>query len=172
VGGLRDILSMAISHSLELHRTYYLSKIGPVEIIGTKEGITTVAFVEQAILNDPEIPLCLKDCVGQLDAYFKGERKRFSVKLRLTGTDFDKVVWEHLARLPYGETKSYTEMAASIGNKNAVRAVGRANGRNKLAIILPCHRLVGSDGSLRGYVGGVWRKQWLLQHEKSNLTIR
>jgi methylated-DNA-[protein]-cysteine S-methyltransferase len=167
LGGLRNFLSMAISNSLELYTTYYLSKIGLVEITGTSEGITSIAFVEKTYANESEVHLCLKDCVEQLDEYFKGERKRFSAKVQLAGTDFEKLVWKHLARIPCGATKSYTEMAVLIGNKKAVRAVGSANGRNKIAIIIPCHRLVGSNGRLRGYAGGIWRKQWLLQHEKS-----
>lgn len=101
----------------------------------------------------------------ELEAYFAGDLRRFEVAVTMPGTPFQQQVWEALLTVPYGETRSYAQQAAAIGNPAAVRAVARANGENRIAIIIPCHRIIGSDGSLTGYGGGVWRKQWLLEHE-------
>jgi methylated-DNA-[protein]-cysteine S-methyltransferase len=103
--------------------------------------------------------------VGQLEAYFAGERTTFDMPLQLSGTDFQRQVWSELQRIPYGETISYGELARRLGNPAAVRAVGLANGRNPIAIVVPCHRVIGADGSLTGYGGGLERKSWLLDHE-------
>jgi methylated-DNA-[protein]-cysteine S-methyltransferase len=102
----------------------------------------------------------------QLEAYFAGELKEFALDLRLHGTDFQRSVWEQLRKIPYGETRTYGELADALGNSRASRAVGLANGRNPVGIIVPCHRVVGSDGSLTGYGGGLERKQRLLDFEQ------
>lgn len=102
----------------------------------------------------------------QLTAYFKGKRKNFDLPLDLPGTEFQKKVWDQLLTIPFGSTRSYAEQAIAIGNPKAVRAVARANGDNRLSIIIPCHRVIGSDGKLTGYGGGLWRKEWLLAHEQ------
>lgn len=104
---------------------------------------------------------------GMVGEYFRRERAEFDVKLLLPGTDFQQTVWQALLEIPYGETRSYAEVARSVGRPSAVRAVGRANGMNGLAIVVPCHRVVGSDGQLVGYGGGVWRKRWLLDLERA-----
>lgn len=103
----------------------------------------------------------------QLDEFFAGDRMAFDLPFRMVGTDFQRSVWNELLRIPYGETATYAEIAASIGKPTAVRAVGAANGRNPLSIVVPCHRVVGSDGSLTGYAGGIERKQWLLDLEST-----
>jgi methylated-DNA-[protein]-cysteine S-methyltransferase len=108
-----------------------------------------------------------KDVVAQLDAYFAGERREFEVPLRMEGTDFQQSVWARLCEIPYGETISYGELARRVGSPKASRAVGLANGRNPVAIIVPCHRVIGADGSLTGYGGGLDRKVWLLDHERA-----
>ena len=105
------------------------------------------------------------DVESQLDAYFAGEREDFDLPLALHGTDFQMRVWEQLTRIPYGETISYSQLALRLGDPKLVRAVGLANGRNPVSIIVPCHRVIGADGSLVGYGGGLERKQWLLEHE-------
>ena len=102
----------------------------------------------------------------QLMEYFEGKRKGFDLPLVLPGTEFQIKVWDQLLTIPFGSTRSYAEQAVAIGNPKAVRAVARANGDNRLAIIIPCHRVIGSDGKLTGYGGGLWRKEWLLAHEK------
>ena len=148
-------------------KTYYDSKVGILEIEGTEKAITKVNFSDKKkIKSDSNLPPILKKCLKQLDEYFKGKRQNFSLELHLEGTDFQKKVWEQLQRIPYGETASYKDVAVAIGNEKAVRAVGGANGMNNIAIIIPCHRVIGADGNLVGFGGGLWRKVWLLNHEK------
>ena len=110
----------------------------------------------------------LKECSKQLTAYYAGSLKRFDLPLRLHGTEFQKKVWHALQKIPYGETRSYGEIAAAIGNPKACRAVGLANNRNPVAIIVPCHRVIGANGALVGYAGGVWIKKYLLELEEKN----
>jgi methylated-DNA-[protein]-cysteine S-methyltransferase len=107
----------------------------------------------------------LPDAARQLGEYFAGERREFDLSLRLDGTEFQRRVWKVLTEIPYGETWSYARLAKRIDNPNACRAVGLANGRNPISILVPCHRVIGADGSLTGYGGGVERKRWLLAHE-------
>jgi methylated-DNA-[protein]-cysteine S-methyltransferase len=111
------------------------------------------------------VPDCLADCVKQLQEYFQGTRQEFELLLNPQGTAFQKQVWQQLATIPYGKTSTYLTVARAVSGEKAIRAVGGANGRNPLGILVPCHRVIGSDGSLTGYAGGLWRKEWLLQHE-------
>lgn len=145
---------------------YYPSPIGPLEVSGTSEGIVSVAFVKRRLPNDRNLPESVKEGIRQLDEYFKGARKNFSLKLLLQGTPFQKRVWERLKKIPHGKLASYGDVARAIGKPNAYRAVGNANNKNPIAIIIPCHRVIGSDGNLVGYGSGLWRKEWLLKHEK------
>jgi methylated-DNA-[protein]-cysteine S-methyltransferase len=145
---------------------YYDSPIGLIEITGTAEGILSVKFVEESVRQEPETYPCVKDCIAQLDGYFRGTRRAFSVNVILQGTEFQKQVWRQLMTIPCGETVSYQDIAIAIGKPTACRAVGSANGKNNISIIIPCHRVIGSDGKLTGYGGGLWRKEWLLQHER------
>ncbi len=149
------------------YKSYYQSEIGLLEIVGAEEGIKSVSFVDDEAADNFEIQPCLIECVAQLDQYFKGQRQEFSLKLAPSGSDFQKKVWQQLTKIPYGKTVSYLDIAKSIGQKKAVRAVGNANGRNKIVIIIPCHRVIGSRGQLTGYGGGLWRKEWLLKHENA-----
>lgn len=157
----------------KLHKLDYESPIGVIEIIGTHEAITSILFSEEGkkvnVLHD-ETPPVLGECYNQLDEYFKGDRHEFTFPYQFEGTDFQKTVWESLTEIPYAETGTYMDIAVSIGNEKAIRAVGSANGKNKLSIVIPCHRVIGSNGKLTGYAGGLWRKEWLLQHEKSCTT--
>lgn len=148
-------------------QAYYQSEIGVLEITGTDEGILSIHFTEKDTVPLPaEVPACLQACVQQLDEYFTGQRQAFSVPLQLhQGTDFEQRVWAELLKIPFGHTRSYMQVAEIIGNPKAVRAVGRANARNNIAIIVPCHRVIGSNGNITGYAGGLWRKRWLLEHE-------
>ncbi|MCM3218088.1 methylated-DNA--[protein]-cysteine S-methyltransferase [Niallia taxi] len=149
----------------------YQSPIGIVEITGTEEGVYSVLFTERDILQYPlteNTPKSLIDCYQQLDLYFKGELETFSFPYIVEGTEFQKNVWNTLPSISYGKTGSYKDIAAAIGNEKAVRAVGSTNGKNKLCIVLPCHRIIGSNGSLTGYAGGLWRKEWLLEHENKH----
>jgi methylated-DNA-[protein]-cysteine S-methyltransferase len=149
----------------EFSKTYYNSPIGIIEITGNDLGIYSLSFLDNTVPDNGGIPNCLKDCRNQLDEYFKGKRKSFSLNYIIEGTPFQKKVWNSLMEIPYGETISYARLAEMAGNKKAVRAVGGANGKNRLPILLPCHRVIGSDGSLTGFASGLWRKKWLLEHE-------
>jgi methylated-DNA-[protein]-cysteine S-methyltransferase len=155
---------MSASSTTEKFTTYYRSPIGTIEIIGSENGVSSVLFVGRAEKR-AEIPPCLENCVSQLSEYFNGGRKKFSIRLDLQGTDFQKRIWHELLKIPFGKTVSYLDIAAIIGNRNATRAVGNANGRNPVCIIVPCHRVIGANGSLINYGGGVWRKEWLLKFE-------
>ncbi|WP_099159087.1 methylated-DNA--[protein]-cysteine S-methyltransferase [Virgibacillus ndiopensis] len=154
-----------------IHKVYYQSPIGVLEITGTNEAVFSILFTEQQEnkIDDyqDEIPGVLEDCKQQLDEYFKGIRKVFTFPYKFEGTDFQKKVWNALKEISYAEMGSYKDIAVSIGNEKAIRAVGSANGKNKLSIVIPCHRIIGSNGTLTGYAGGLWRKEWLLQHERS-----
>lgn len=153
----------------------YPSPIGVLEIIGTEEAVVSILFKEETEkpVNVKQLatPQVLVDAYGQLDEYFKGERQSFTFPFTVDGTLFQKKVWESLQGIPFGQTASYKDIAVSIGNDQAIRAVGSANGKNKLSIVIPCHRIIGSNGKLTGYAGGLWRKEWLLQHERRNLYI-
>lgn len=152
---------------MQEHKAYYPSEIGWLEIVGSEAGIKSVSFIDEESVEQTEIHPCLQPCVTQLDEYFRGERKTFALKLEPEGTEFQQKVWRELLNIPYNKTVSYLDIARAVGDKKAVRAVGNANGRNKIVIIIPCHRVIGSNGQLTGYGGGLWRKEWLLKHEKS-----
>jgi methylated-DNA-[protein]-cysteine S-methyltransferase len=124
-----------------------------------------VLFVEAEAPGSTELPACLEACVAQLAEYFRGERQQFELPLAPRGTTFQQQVWEQLKTIPFGKTASYLQVARAISGEKAIRAVGAANGRNPLCLVVPCHRVIGSDGSLTGYAGGLWRKEWLLRHE-------
>lgn len=144
---------------------YLKSPIGTVKITGNQDGITSVVFIDETVETSKKVPIHLKPCLVQLEEYFKGIRKDFSLKLNTNGTHFQNSVWEELKRIPFGKTRSYMEQTKVLGNLKAIRAVASANGKNPISIIIPCHRVIGSDGSLTGYAGGLWRKKWLLEHE-------
>jgi methylated-DNA-[protein]-cysteine S-methyltransferase len=145
--------------------TYYKTPIGTAKIVGNLHGITAVTVIDEAIETSEIIPKFLQPCVQQLNEYFKGTRKQFDLKLNPQGTDFQKRVWNELLNVPYGKSRSYLEQSKKLGDAKAIRAVASANGKNPIWIIIPCHRIIGSDGSLTGYAGGLWRKKWLLEHE-------
>ncbi|MEL0455208.1 methylated-DNA--[protein]-cysteine S-methyltransferase [Flavobacteriaceae bacterium SZ-1-7] len=142
--------------------------LGFTKIIGDEDGITSVSVLNSEEKVTDIIPPELEECVIQLQEYFEGVRKQFSLKLNPEGTDFQKKVWKKLEQIPYGKTISYLNLSKQLGDVNAIRAVANANGKNPLWIIVPCHRVIGSDGSLTGYAGGLHRKQWLLDHESPN----
>ena len=142
---------------------YYHSPLGVLKIAGSEQGISSILFVDHA--KPSNIPDVLGECVQQLGEYFAGNRREFSFSLDLQGTAFQKRVWDALLAIPFGETTSYGALATALGDIKAIRAVGMANGRNPIAIVVPCHRVIGADGSLTGYAGGLYRKQWLLEFE-------
>jgi len=148
-------------------RIYYQSPIGLVEIAGTDAALTGLNFVESRPRKPGDEPPLLRDALRQIDEYFLGRRTEFSVPLKTEGTPFQEDVWRALRGIGYGMTASYQDIARTIGRPDAVRAVGAANGANPISIIIPCHRVIGKDGRLTGYGGGLWRKEWLLHHEQS-----
>jgi len=133
--------------------------------MGDENGVKAITVIDEVEEITDEVPTYLKDCVQQLDEYFKGSRTEFDLKLNPIGTEFQLKVWQQLLEVPYGKTRSYLEQSKKIGDVKAIRAVASANGKNPLWIVIPCHRIIGSDGSLTGYAGGIWRKKWLLEHE-------
>lgn len=140
--------------------------LGVASITGDENGITKISITEDSTKNpSTQIPDVLKEAVNQLQDYFKGDRTDFSIKLDPSGTDFQKKVWLELSKIPYGKTVTYLDMAKRLGDPKCIRAAASANGKNPLWIMVPCHRVIGSDGSLTGYAGGIWRKKWLLDHE-------
>lgn len=159
------------TNSSTTYSSWYSSPIGTIEITGTLDVITSVLFIESepSLFSIPEdTPQVIRDCWHELDDYFKGNRVEFTVPYRQKGTDFQSRVWQALTTIPYSETASYQDIARSIDNEKAVRAVGTTNGKNKLCILVPCHRIIGANGTLTGYAGGIWRKKWLLEHEQNH----
>src|ERR1043165_1542929 len=151
---------------MELQRAYYSSPIGTIEITGDENGIATLYFTEDMPELPAKVPDILKETIYQLDEYFNGIRKEFGLKLNPQGTAFRKRVWDQLLHIPFGKTTTYLDISEKLGDTNATRAVGNANGSNPISIIIPCHRVIGASGKLVGHGGGLWRKEWLLNHEK------
>jgi len=141
------------------------SPLGFTKIVGDDDGIVSITVLNSEEKITDIIPVELEDCVFQLQEYFDGKRKDFDIKLNPEGTDFQKKVWNQLLEIPYGKTLSYLELSKQLDDVKAIRAVANANGKNPIWIIIPCHRVIGSDGSLTGYAGGLNRKQCLWQHE-------
>lgn len=155
---------------------FYNSPIGAIEIAGDDLHVHRVSFVNkegEPVMDEEKMDyskpasLMLQRCREQLDDYFSGKLTEFTVSLLQPGTAFQQAVWATLLKIPFGQTSSYFNLSRQTGNVKAIRAVGAANGRNNIAIIVPCHRVIGSDGSLVGYAGDLWRKKWLLEHEAS-----
>ncbi|MEX0997272.1 MAG: methylated-DNA--[protein]-cysteine S-methyltransferase [Flavobacteriaceae bacterium] len=139
--------------------------LGIAEIKGDEIGLVSISILNEKIDFSSKVPAPLTDAVQQLKEYFAGKRKTFQLKLNPQGTPFQQKVWEKLLEIPYGETTTYLKLSQKLGDEKAIRAVAAANGKNPLWIVVPCHRVIGTDGSLTGYAGGLWRKKWLLEHE-------
>ena len=144
---------------------YIETPIGNAKIVGDSDGIAAVSIEDTNEELSQVIPESLLECATQLKAYFNDNLKTFDLKLNPEGTAFQKRVWQQLQSIPFGKTVSYLELSKQLGDVKAIRAVASANGKNPLWVIVPCHRVIGSDGSLTGYAGGLHRKQWLLNHE-------
>jgi methylated-DNA-[protein]-cysteine S-methyltransferase len=152
----------------DIYTTYYSSPIGLVRITGSAVALHSVLFAEaKEEPETPAMPPLFEACLEQLNDYFSGRLKKFNLPLLFEGTAFQQQVWTELDAIAYGKTSSYVAIARKLKNPNAVRAIGSTNSKNKLCILIPCHRVIGSDGSLTGYAGGLWRKQWLLEHESA-----
>jgi len=150
--------------------THFSCPIGTVEITEESGEITRITFLDTEPSINNASPVLI-ECKRQLSSYFTGERVEFNLPLNPLGTDFQKNVWKELQNIPFGKTISYMNLAKRLGDPKVIRAAGTANGKNPIAIIIPCHRVIGSDGSLTGYAGGLKRKQWLLEHESSQTTL-
>ena len=150
---------------MEQKTTYLKTPIGVLEIIGTTKAIQSILFVEEEGEADDTLPEGMERCLSELKAYFDGTNRHFTFPYEQQGTPFQHEVWTALATVPFGSTVSYRQVAEQIQRPLAVRAVGRSNGLNRLSIVVPCHRIIGSNGTLTGYAGGLWRKEWLLRHE-------
>jgi methylated-DNA-[protein]-cysteine S-methyltransferase len=147
-------------------KTAYLSsKLGVLEVKGDETGLASVGFLDDFEIPSSEMPSELKIAVKQLNEYFEGKRTHFDLKLNPEGSEFQKKVWQQLQKIPFGKTISYQQVANQLGDPKVIRAAASANGKNPIAVIIPCHRVIGSDGSLTGYAGGLHRKKWLLEHE-------
>jgi methylated-DNA-[protein]-cysteine S-methyltransferase len=144
---------------------YVNTPLGLAQIEGDEKGISSVSVSKPEQVPPSRIPKELQSVVAQLLEYFEGNRKKFDLPLNPKGTFFQKKVWEELQKIPYGKTISYLELSKKLGDPKAIRAVAAANGKNPIWIIIPCHRVVGSQGDMVGYAGGIHRKKWLLNHE-------
>jgi len=147
-----------VHHSFE-------SPVGFINLVADEQHLIEVYFSGALSKCDGHLPNIILDTKNQLIEYFEGKRTKFTLNFEINGTPFQKKVWEHVQKVSYGKTSSYIEIARLVGSEKYTRAVGLANGKNKLPIIIPCHRVIGSNGKLTGYSGGLERKKWLLKHE-------
>lgn len=143
---------------------FFKTPLGIAKIVGDENGVTEISVLDEGSISEI-IPLVLEEAIQQLRDYFQNKRSIFTFKLNSKGTDFQQKVWQELLNIPYGKTISYMDLSKKLGDVKAIRAVASANGKNLLWIVVPCHRVIGTDGSLTGYAGGLWRKKWLLEHE-------
>jgi methylated-DNA-[protein]-cysteine S-methyltransferase len=159
---------------MQIETAYYQSPIGVIEIKTSPDNIIAISFINSAkgsVVDETSVHFnvssstIINHCINELDEYFAGKRKFFSFNTMQDGTEFQQGVWKELMNIPFGKTISYLELSKRLKNVKAIRAVGAANGNNNIAIVVPCHRVIGSNGDLIGYAGDLWRKQWLLEHE-------
>ena len=145
----------------------YSSPIGRIKIVSDLDCIQALTFIEDSYSNEQgiESPAIIHQCIDELVDYFNGRSTQFTVPIHQSGTDFQQKVWKELYEVPYAKTLSYADLAKKLGDPKVIRAAASANGKNKIAIIVPCHRIIGSDSNLTGYAWGLSRKKWLLQHE-------
>ena len=143
---------------------YYKSPIGNLCIVSNERDIIQINFTKDYFKMNM-IPVQIQNCMQQLDEYFAGKRQKFDIGINPIGTEFQGKVWHDLTKIPYGKTITYLEQARQLGDEKAIRAIASANGKNPIPIIIPCHRVIGTDRSLTGYAGGLLKKQWLLEHE-------
>jgi methylated-DNA-[protein]-cysteine S-methyltransferase len=143
---------------------YIKTPIGIAAITGDENGVSVILVLDEGIIS-VEIPFFLQEAVQQLQEYFDSKRTDYTFKLSPKGTEFQQKVWRALGKIPFGKTRTYLEQSKILGDVKAIRAAAAANGKNPLWIVVPCHRIIGTNGSLTGYAGGLWRKKWLLEHE-------
>ena len=173
------MLALAIGgEKVKKFTTYYNFSTIDLEIVGEEDQIHSISFMNPESKKNvfdqqgKEQTTVIRKCIQQLEEYFSGTRKVFTVPYKLNGTEFQKRVWVELEKISYGETISYLELAKRLGDEKVIRAAVSANGKNKLGIVIPCHRVIGANGSLTGYAGGLENKKKLLELEKRNSTIQ
>jgi len=150
---------------------YHKTPLGYTRITEEDGFITSIYLLDEEFEETPAPTALLKMAAQQLDEYFGGERKVFDLPLAQKGSDFQQQVWQQLSKIEYGKTISYQQQAGFMNNPLAIRAIASANGKNNLVIVVPCHRVIGSDGSLTGFGCGIWRKKWLLEHEAKVMGV-
>jgi len=153
---------------------YYQSPLGMLKIEATNANLVAVQFMSEEVvsgINESGKSPIIEETIRQLIEYFEDKRRQFDLPLEYIGTEFQQRVWKELTKIPYGQTISYGQLANRLGSAKLVRAIGNANGKNPIGIIVPCHRVIGNNGDLVGYAGGLWRKQWLLEHEGSQKLL-
>lgn len=155
-----------------MEQAHIKTPLGVTLIEGDEHGIAKIWVLNEEVPVTKNIPVVLQAAAQQLAEYFQGNRNTFDFALNPQGTDFQKKVWKALLEIPFGKTTSYQELSIKLGDVKAIRAVASANGKNPLWVVVPCHRVIGSDGSLTGYAGGLWRKKWLLEHETPPIQQR
>jgi methylated-DNA-[protein]-cysteine S-methyltransferase len=144
---------------------YYKTPVGIAQITEEDGFITRIHIMDEAHGTEPTTSPALMETMKQLDGYFAGTRKVFNLPIKQQGSDFQQQVWQELLKIEYGKTISYSQQSQNMNSPLAIRAIASANGKNNLWVVVPCHRVIGSDGNLTGYAGGLWRKKWLLEHE-------
>lgn len=154
-----------------METVFVKTPLGIAKIVGDENGISEISVSDEGVVSNA-IPTVLQEAASQLNDYFEGKRTNFDFKLNPMGTEFQQKVWKALLEIPFGKTMSYLELSKKLGDVKAIRAVASANGKNPLWIVVPCHRVIGTDGSLTGYAGGLWRKKWLLEHENPTTQQR
>jgi AraC family transcriptional regulator, regulatory protein of adaptative response / methylated-DNA-[protein]-cysteine methyltransferase len=178
-----DKSSILVKDKATIYLTHLSTPLGPMFACATDQGICLLEFSDQAKAEEHMKELCkkmnavmvaeendhLKQLKKELQEYFESKRKAFTVPLHFQGTDFQQEVWKALMEIPFGETRSYKQQAESMNKLSAIRAVAAANGQNRIAIVIPCHRVIGGDGKLTGYAGGLHRKKWLLEFENKSV---
>ncbi len=155
---------------MEVFHTYYQSPVGVIRVSGTEHYISEMSFIDNvqhlpASSQSAPLPPSIIQAIEQLIRYFNGELRKFDFPIHQDGTDFQQKVWNELSQIGYGKTISYLDLAKKLGDPKVIRAAASANGKNQIAIVVPCHRVIGSRNDLVGYAGGLWRKKWLLDHE-------
>ena len=155
----------------DIDEAHIESPLGTIAITGSHGVIFSVLFLDGQRLVKSRVPASLKECARQLNEYFSGKRKSFDLPLQPNGTAFQRHVWDELFKIPFGKTISYLQIARQLGDEKSIRAAASANGKNPIAIIIPCHRVIGSNSDLVGYAGGLWRKQWLLDLESGQQSL-
>ncbi|MDB5004774.1 MAG: methylated-DNA--[protein]-cysteine S-methyltransferase [Mucilaginibacter sp.] len=151
--------------------TYYKTPVGIAQITEDDGFISRIHIMDEECKIEPITSPLLNEAMRQLDEYFAGTRKVFDFPIKQEGSEFQQQVWQELLKIDYGKTISYGQQSQQMNSPLAIRAIAAANGRNNLWVVVPCHRVIGSNGSLTGYAGGLWRKQWLLEHEAKVLGV-